>query len=143
MNNSIETKKAEVRKNIKNTLESAKIKIINVISVCPDWEVEYINLGFKSLNVRLILKGVERYRSLEIRYQKKNGNFQEESFNTNVASCGEFDLLEANDNLKYYTAIGDILNHKDMLSLLKDTMVYFTNKLVELDKEYDKLDQED
>ena len=143
MNNSIETKKAEVRKNIKNTLESAKIKIINVISVCPDWEVEYINLGFKSLNVRLILKGVERDRSLEIRYQKKDGNFQEESFNTNVASCGEFDLLEANDNLKYYTAIGDILNNKDMLSLLKDTMVYFTNKLVELDKEYDKLDQED
>lgn len=29
MNNSVETKKEEVRKNIKNTLESAKIKIIN------------------------------------------------------------------------------------------------------------------
>ena len=143
MNTSVETKKAEVRKNIKNTLDSAKIKIINVISVCPDWEVEYIDLGFKSLNVCLNLKGVERNRSLVIRYQKKDGNFQEESFNTNVASCGEFDLIEANDNLKYYTAIGDILNHKDMLSLLKDTMVYFTNKLVELDKEYDKLDQED
>ena len=143
MNNSVETKKAEVRKNIKNTLESAKIKIINVISVCPDWEVEYIDLGYKSLSVYLNLKGVERNRSLVIRYQKKDGNFQEESFNTNVASCGEFDLIEANDNLKYYTAIGDILNHKDMLSLLKDTMVYFTNKLVELDKEYDKLDQED
>lgn len=143
MNNSVETKKAEVRKNIKNILDSAKIKIINVISVCPDWEVEYIDLGFKSLNVCLNLKGVERNRSLVIRYQKKDGNFQEESFNTNVASCGEFDLIEANDNLKYYTAIGDILNHKDMLSLLKDTMVYFTNKLVELDKEYDKLDQED
>lgn len=143
MNNSIETKKAEVRKNIKNTLESAKIKIINVISVCPDWEVEDVSLGYKSLSVYLNLKGVERDRSLVIRYQAKAGNFQEESFDTNVASCGEFDLLEANDNLKYYTAIGDILNHKDMLSMLKDTMVYFTNKLVELDKEYDKLDQED
>ena len=143
MNNSVETKKAEVRKNIKNTLESAKIKIINVISVCPDWEVESVSLGYKSLIVLLNLKGVERDRSLVIRYQAKAGNFQEESFDTNVASCGEFDLLEANDNLKYYTAIGDILNHKDMLSLLKDTMVYFTNKLVELDKEYDKLDQED
>mgnify|MGYP005872656293 FL=1 len=143
MNNSIETKKAEVRKNIKNTLESAKIKIINVISVCPDWEVEGVSLGYKSLIVLLNLKGVERDRSLVIRYQAKAGNFQEESFDTNVASCGEFDLLEANDNLKYYTAIGDILNHKGMLSLLKDTMVYFTNKLVELDKEYDKLDQED
>lgn len=143
MNNSVETKKAEVRKNIKNTLESATKKIKDIISVCPDWEVEYIDLGFKSLSVYLNLKGVERDRSLVIRYQAKAGNFQEESFNTNVASCGEFDLIEANDNLKYYTAIGDILNHKDMLSLLKDTMVYFTNKLVELDKEYDKLDQED
>lgn len=71
MNNSVETKKEEVRKNIKNTLESAKIKIINVISVCPDWEVEYIDFGFKSLNVCLNLKGVERNRSLVIRYQKK------------------------------------------------------------------------
>lgn len=143
MNTSVETKKAEVRKNIKNTLDSAKIKIINVISVCPDWEVEYIDLGFKSLNVCLNLKGVERNRSLVIRYQKKDGNFQEESFNTNVASCGEFDLIEANDNLKYYTAIGDILNHKDMLSLLKDTMVYFTNKCIELREEFDKLRKED
>nr|DAL16439.1 MAG TPA_asm: hypothetical protein [Caudoviricetes sp.] len=143
MNNSVETKKAEVRKNVKNTLESAKIKIINVISVCHDWEVEYVDLGFNSLNVRLNLKGVERDRSLEIRYQKKDGNFQEESFNTNVASCGSFDLLDANDNLKYYTAIGDILNHKDMLSLLKDNMVHFTNKFIELRKEYDELDKED
>ena len=143
MNNSVETKKAEVRKNVKNTLESAKIKIINVISVCHDWEVEYVDLGFNSLNVRLNLKGVERDRSLEIRYQKKDGNFQEESFNTNVASCGSFDLLDANDNLKYYTAVGDILNHKGMLSLLKDTMVHFTNKLIELRKEYDELEQQD
>lgn len=143
MNNSVETKKAEVKKNVKNTLESAKIKIINVISVCHDWEVEYVDLGFNSLNVRLNLKGVERDRSLEIRYQKKDGNFQEESFNTNVASCGEFDLLDANDNLKYYTAVGDILNHKDMLSLLKETMVYFTNKLIELREEFDKLRKED
>lgn len=143
MNNSVETKKAEVKKNVKNTLESAKIKIINVISVCHDWEVEYVDLGFNSLNVRLNLKGVERDRSLEIRYQKKDGNFQEESFNTNVASCGSFDLLDANDNLKYYTAVGDILNHKDMLSLLKETMVYFTNKLIELREEFDKLRKED
>ena len=143
MNNSVETKKAEVRKNIKNTLESATKKIKDIISVCTDWEVEYIDLGFKSLNVRLNLKGVERYRSLVIRYQKKDGNFQEKSFNTNVASCGEFDLIEANDNLKYYTAVGDILNHKDMLSLLKETMIYFTNKLIELREEFDKLRKED
>lgn len=78
-----------------------------------------------------------------IRYQAKVGNFQEESFNTNVASFGSFDLLETNENLKYYTAVGDILNHKDMLSLLKEAMVFFANKIAELRKEYDKLDKED
>lgn len=140
---SVETKKEEVRKNIKNAFESATKKIKDIISVCPDWELESIDLGYKSLIVHLNLKGVERDRDLAIRYQAKVGNFQEESFNTNVASCGEFDLIEANDNLKYYTAIGDILNHKDMLSLLKETMVYFTNKLVELRKELDKLRMED
>ena len=143
MKNSVETKKAEVRKNIENMFESATKKIKDIISVCPDWEVEGIDLGYKSLTVHLSLKGVEKDRSMEIRYQAKAGNIQEESFNTNVACCGSFDLLDANDNLKYYAAVGDILNHKDMLSLLKETMVYFTNKIIELRKEYDKLDQED
>ena len=140
---SVETKKEEARKNIENMFESATKKIKDILSVCPDWEVEGIDLGYKSLIDHLNLKGVERDRDLVIRYQAKVNNFQEESFNTNVASCGEFDLLDANDNLKYYTAIGDILNHKDMLSLLKETMVYFTNKLVELRKELDKLRKED
>ena len=143
MNNSIETKKEEVRKNIKNAFESVTKKIRDIISVCPDWEVEGIDLGYKSLTVHLNLKGVERDRDLVIRYQAKVGNFQEESFNTNVACCGSFDLLETNENLKYYTAVGDILNHKDMLSLLKETMVFFANKIAELRKEYDKLDKED
>ena len=142
MNNSIETKKEEVRKNIKNAFESATKKIRDIISVCPDWEVEGIDLGYKSLTVHLSLKGVEKDRSMEIRYQAKVGNIQEESFNTNVACCGSFDLLDANDNLKYYAAVGDILNHKDMLSLLKETMVFFANKIAELRKEYDKLDKE-
>lgn len=143
MNNSVETKKAEVRKNIENMFESATKNVKNIISVCPDWEVEGIDLGYKSLTVHLNLKGVERDRDLVIRYQAKVGNIQEESFNTNVACCGSFDLLNANDNLKYYAAVGDILKHKDMLYLLKEAIVYFTNKIIELRKEYDKLDQED
>ena len=141
MNNSVETKKKEVRKNIKNAFESATKKIKDIISVCPDWEVEGIDVGYKSLIAHLNLKGVGR-DMMVIRYQAKVGNFQEESFNTNVASFGSFDLLETNENLKYYTAVGDILNHKDMLSLLKETMVFFANKIAELRKEYDKLDKE-
>lgn len=143
MNNSVETKKEDVRKNIKNAFESATKKIKDIISVCPDWEVEGIDLGYKSLNVHLNLKGVERERDMVIRYQAKVGNFQEESFNTNVACCGSFDLLGENDNLKYYTAVGDILNHKCMLSLLKDSMAFYTNLIIELRNEYDKLDKED
>lgn len=143
MKNSVETKKAEVRKNIENMFDSATKNVKNIISVCPDWEVEGIDLGYKSLTVHLNLKGVERDRDLVIRYQAKVGNIQEESFNTNVACCGSFDLLNANDNLKYYAAVGDILKHKDMLYLLKEAIVYFTNKIIELRKEYDKLDQED
>ena len=123
MNNSVETKKEEVRKNIKNAFESATKKIRDIISVCPDWEVEGIDVGYKSLIAQLNLKGVGR--------------------DTNVASFGSFDLLETNENLKYYTAVGDILNHKDMLSLLKETMFFFANKIAELRKEYDKLDKED
>ena len=138
----IETKKEEVRKNIKNAFESATKKIRDIISVCPDWEVEGVDVGYKSLIAHLNLKGVGR-DMMVIRYQAKVGNFQEESFNTNVASFGSFDLLETNENLKYYTAIGDILNHKDMLSLLKETMLFFANKIAELRKEYDKLDKED
>ena len=143
MSNSVETKSVEVRKNIKNMFESATKKIKGIISVCSDWEVGDIDFGYKSLTVRLNLKGVKIDRNIEIRYQAKVGRLHEEFFGTNVASCGSFDLLEANDNLKYYTAVGDILNHKDMLSILKEAMVYFTNKFTELDKEYDKLDQED
>lgn len=143
MKNSVETKKAEVRKNIEYMFDSATKKVKNIISVCPDWEVEGIDLGYKSLIVHLNLKGVERDRDLVIRYQAKVGNIQEESFNTNVACCGSFDLLDANDNLKYYTAVGDILNHKGMLSRLKDSMAFHTNLIIALRKEYDKLDQED
>ena len=88
MNNSVETKKEEVRKNIENMFESATKKIKDIISVCPDWEVDGIDLGYKSLHVHLNLKGVERDRDMVIRYHAKVGNFQEESFNTNVASCG-------------------------------------------------------
>lgn len=143
MNNSVETKKAEVRKNIENVFESATKKIQNIISVCPEWLVEDVSSGYKSLIVHLNLKGVGRDRDMVIRYQAKVGNFQEESFNTNVACCGSFDLLDANDNLKYYTAVGDILNHKDMLSFLKEIMVFYTKKITELKEEYNKLDKED
>lgn len=110
--------------------------------ICSDWCVEDVSFGYKSLTVRLNLKGVEKDRSMEIRYQAKFG-LHEESFSTNVACCGSFDLLDANDNLKYYTAVGDILNHKDMLSELKATMAFYTKKFTELDEEYDKLDKED
>ena len=97
MNNSVETKKEEVRKNIKNAFESATKKIRDIISVCPDWEVEGVDVGYKSLIAHLNLKGVGR-DMMVIRYQAKVV-LQESSFNTNVASFGSFDLLETNETL--------------------------------------------
>lgn len=143
MNNSVETKKEEVRKNIENMFESAKLKIKDLMSVCPDWWVESVSLGYKSLKVSLKLKWVAKDMRMEIRYQAKVGRIHEESFETNIATCGNFALLENSDELVYYTAVGDVLNHKDMLSFLKEIMVSYTKKITELKEEYDKLDKED
>lgn len=142
MDYSVDTKKEEVRKNIENMFESAKQKIKDQMSVCPDWWVESISLGYKSLKVSLKLKWVAKDMRMEIRYQSKVGNIHAESFETNIATCGNFDLLEENDNLTYYTAVGDILNHKDMLSTLKEIMVFYTKKITELREEFNKLDKE-
>ena len=141
MNTNIETKKKDVFANIKKMLESATKKIKNIVAVCPDWEVADVYPGYKSLVVYLELKGVQN-RRMEIRYQAKLGNWQDEAFETNVSACGSFDLLQSNDNLKYYTAVGDILNHKGMLSLLKDTMVFYSEAIAKLRNEYDKLGEE-
>lgn len=143
MNNSVDTKKEEVRKNIENMFESAKLKIKDLMSVCPDWWVESVSLGYKSLKVSLKLKWVAKDMRMEIRYQTKVGRFNEESFSSNVECYGNYDLLEENDNLTYYTAVGDVFNHKDMLSVLKEIMVFYTKKITELREEYNKLDKED
>ncbi len=131
MNTSVETKKNEVRNNIENMFESATEKFKDIIAVCPDWEVEDVDVSYASILLYLKLKGVESSRQIEVRYQAK-GRWQDESFETNVAACGSFDLLEASDNLKYYTAVGSILSHKDMLSSLKEAMAYYTRKIADL-----------
>lgn len=143
MNNSVKTKKAEVRKNIENVFESATKKIQNIISVCPEWLVEDVSSGYKSLKVYLKLKNVAKDMRMEIRYQAKVGRIHEESFETNIATCGNFALLENSDELVYYTAVGDVLNHKDMLSFLEEIMVFYTKEITELKEEYNKLDKED
>ena len=137
MSTSVETKKEEALKNINNMFDSATNKIKSIISVCPDWQVDDIDLGYRSLTVRLRLKYVNIERKLDIRYGVKSGDPHKETFTTNVECCGTLDLLETNAHLKYYMAIGDILNHKDLLSLLKETMAYFFSKLMVLVEKYD------
>lgn len=134
---SVEKKKEEVRKNIENMFESATKKINEIISVCPDWQVDDIDLGYRSLTIHLKLKDVNIERNLDIRYDVKTGKPHKESFTTNVECCSTLNLIETNDYLKYYMAIGDILNHKDLLSLLKETMAYFLSKLMVLVEKYD------
>ena len=141
MNKSIEARKNEIQNDIQDILKSALFRIKKVIGVCPQWEVLDVSSGYNSMIVVLKLEGVETDRNIQIRYQAKTKR-QDEFFETNVAACGSFDLLKDSDSLKYYTAIGELLNHKDMLSLLKDYMAFYTTAIVEFEKELNKLEED-
>lgn len=52
MNNSVDAKKEEVRTNIENMFESAKQKIKDLMSVCPDWWVESVSLGYTTSRLK-------------------------------------------------------------------------------------------
>ena len=87
--------------------------------------------GYKFLTVRLTLKGSRGF-NLDITYRKKSC-FQREGLFTNVSTCGDFNMIEPNDNLKYYSAVGSLLSNRDMLAALKDTMQSCEAKFEEFD----------
>lgn len=113
---SVENKKQVFENLIAETGESIK----NVLNACPSWELKYVSPGYKSFTVKLTLKGSEGF-NLDITYRKKSC-FQREGLFTNVSTCGGFNMIEPNDNLKYYLAVGNLLSNHEMLAALKDTM---------------------
>ena len=124
---SVENKKQAFENLITETGESIK----NVLDACPSWELKYVNPGYKSLTVKLTLKGSEGF-NLDITY-RKNSCFQGEGLFTNVSTCGGFNMIESNDNLKYYLAVGSLLSNHEMLAALKDTMLSCEAKFEEFD----------
>lgn len=124
---SVESKKQTFENLITETGESIK----NVLNACPSWELKHVIPGYKFLTVRLTLKGSRGF-NLDIAYRKKSC-FQREGLFTNVSTCGGFNMIEPNDNLKYYSAVGSLLSNRDMLAALKDTMQSCEAKFEEFD----------
>lgn len=52
---------------------------------------------------------------------------------TNVCACGGFNMIEPNDNLKYYSAVGSLLSNREMLAALNNTMQSCEAKFEEFD----------
>ena len=122
MTTSVENKKQAFENLLAETGEIIK----NVLSVCPSWELKYVDPGYKRLAIKLTLKGSVGYY-LDISYCKKSC-FQGEGLFTNVSTCGGFNMIEQNDNLEYYLAVGSLLSNHDMLASLKETMQAYENK---------------
>lgn len=124
---SVENKKQVFENLIAETGESIK----NVLNACPSWELKYVNPGYKRLTIKLTLKGSEGF-NLDITYRKKS-RFQDEGLFTNVCACGGFNMIEPNDNLKYYSAVGSLLSNREMLAALNNTMQSCEAKFEEFD----------
>lgn len=52
---------------------------------------------------------------------------------TNVCTFGGFNMIEPNDNLKYYSAVGSLLSNREMLAALNNTMQSCEAKFEEFD----------
>jgi len=68
-----------------------------------------------------------------------------ESFETNIASCGNSDIDkgdEIGDRAYYYIGLGKLLSNKVALSIIKNKIVSFTNKLNEIYAEIDAINKE-
>lgn len=124
---SVESKKQTFENLIAETVDSIK----GILNACPSWELKYVNPGYKRLTAKLTLKGSRGF-NLDIAYRKKSC-FQCEGLFTNVSACGGFNMIEPNDNLKYYSVVGSLLSNRDMLAALKDTMQSCEAKFEEFD----------
>ena len=124
---SVENKK----KFFESLIAEAEKNIKYVLSVCPSWELKYVNPGYKRLTIKLTLKGSEGF-NLDITYRKKSC-FQDEGLFTNVCARGDFNMIEPNDNLKYYSAVGSLLSNREMLAALNNTMQSCEAKFEEFD----------
>ena len=143
MNNSVETKKAEVRKNIENVFESATKKIQNIISVCPGWKFVNVQNSRNQVKVKFAL-ACDENRELTVVYNEcKCGFHGNVEFTTEIDAASSIDIDSANCKAMYYIALGSFLSNKDLQDKLQSEMKSFLHNVETKYNEYNKLDQED
>ena len=141
MNTAIENKKNEVKNNVKKLFESFEKEAKTTLAVCPKWEVLNVDIYAVGSDVTLLLKESKEVK-MKISYKKGRGNIKE-SFETNVSAYGSFNPLTDNVISNYYTSVADIIQHKDMLTMLKNIMQASIDCLAAYYKEYETLESQE
>lgn len=131
MNTSIKTKE-ELENEVKNLFESLKVDAEKIMAACPEWKV--IDADCTSWVAEVYLAFAGDNRMLEIRYARYHGMCEKETFTTNVATVGSFELLDNNEMAQYYIAVGSLLSKKEMLSQMKGIMKKAVESACELRK---------
>ena len=117
----------------KNIANEAEAKFKSILKGAPVWGVKSVFFGCVHVTLSLSLSGSPKWcDSIELVYYTKT-RWDDEKLATNIASSGDFDILNSDEKAKYYMAIGELLSNKKMLSELKDNMKLYNEKLNALD----------
>ena len=138
MKTTVELRKNEIEESFKSLVDAHQKKIEKIIGTLHHLSVSFVNTGFGTEVVTLMVVDGEgnEINSIEIRYRKGCEPLSGEELTTNVAAMGSFDLLDGNKVAQYYMAVGELLKQKGMLNRLKDEMADFYDSLEKLRAEY-------
>lgn len=115
-----------------NITAEAEAKFRSILREAPVWGVKSVFFGCAHVTLSLSLSGSpKRCNSIELVYYTKT-RWDDEKLATNIASSGDFDILNTDDKAKYYMAIGELLSSKKLLSELNEVMKFFHKKINEL-----------
>lgn len=113
----------------KNITNEAEAKFKSILEAAPVWGVKSVFFGFAQVTLSLSLSGSPKWcDSIELVYYAKT-RWDDEKLATNIASSGDFDILNSDEKAKYYMAIGELLSNKKMLSELKESMKLYNEKV--------------
>ena len=107
----------------------AEYRSFYFLEAAPVWVVKSVFFGCAHVTLSLSLSGSPKWcDSIELVYYSKT-RWDDEKLATNIASSGDFDILNSDEKAKYYMAIGELLSNKKMLSELKESMKLYNEKV--------------
>lgn len=113
----------------KNITNEAEAKFKSILKAAPAWGMKSIFFGCAHVILTLSLSESPKWcDSIELVYYAKT-RWDDEKITTNIASSGDFDILNTGEKAKYYMAIGELLSNKKMLSELKENMKLYNEKV--------------